>query len=99
MRTGLNSCLSLLLLVEEQLSTVPRYSGRFYTSKAVAAAIRSGMAGPEATSPSLVVRDGDTVIWDVNGDRQAFITLDPKWWVPVGALYMLGRCRELVASC
>jgi hypothetical protein len=38
------------------------------------------MAASEAPAYSPLVRAGDTVIFDINGDRQAILTLDGRRW-------------------
>lgn len=42
----------------------------------VMAAAAAAAAPPAAPGP--VVREGDTVIWDVNGDKQALVVVDGK---------------------
>lgn len=44
-----------------------------------------------------VVREGDSVIWDINGDRQALITVDKNTCVERGRRWRncaAGECRS-----
>ncbi|PRW61100.1 tRNA (adenine(58)-N(1))-methyltransferase non-catalytic subunit trm6 [Chlorella sorokiniana] len=49
------------------------------------AAAAAAVAAPAAPGP--VVREGDTVIWDVNGDKQALVAVDGRSRVKLGTAF------------